>query len=258
MDLAGIQRRHMQILVICEIVLRGANVNFSKDVIDNVSFSFIDGMTLFNCPGYTIGVPPQRALLTNNTSNISDYIYDESNGRFSTSFSSSKDIVCYTSNTPREIVSKILQNLNDQPIPRETTNPPTGKKKYSKKDTLTATLLCFFLGVFGAHCFYVGKTRDGVFLVLSPVYFLASVLFQGNALSFLLSLACFVCVIKVYFVDLIMISHGAFTDSKGRKLRKSFGCMMFCYAAYAFLLITLIITLLSVNHNPELILKTPP
>lgn len=32
------------------------------------------------------------------------------------------------------------------------------KKKYS-----TAILLCFFLGSFGAHCFYLDKTVRGVF-----------------------------------------------------------------------------------------------
>ena len=32
----------------------------------------------------------------------------------------------------------------------------------SEKRILPAFLLCFFLGVFGAHRFYVGKTMSGV------------------------------------------------------------------------------------------------
>jgi TM2 domain-containing membrane protein YozV len=38
------------------------------------------------------------------------------------------------------------------------------------KNPTTAFLLCFFLGIFGLHCFYLGKTVQGVFrLVISPL-----------------------------------------------------------------------------------------
>jgi TM2 domain-containing membrane protein YozV len=38
------------------------------------------------------------------------------------------------------------------------------------KDSTTAFLLCFFLGIFGAHCFYLGRNAQGILrLVISPL-----------------------------------------------------------------------------------------
>ncbi len=61
---------------------------------------------------------------------------------------------------------------------------------------LTALLLCLFLGVLGAHRFYVGKI--------------------GTALLFLVSIGGFFFVGVIY--DCVMIVTGEFTDSEGRKL----------------------------------------
>jgi TM2 domain-containing membrane protein YozV len=64
------------------------------------------------------------------------------------------------------------------------------------KRILPAFLLCFFLGWFGAHRFYVGKVGTGILMI---------------------------CTIGGFFgvwvlVDLIMILVGAFTDKQGNKL----------------------------------------
>ncbi len=66
----------------------------------------------------------------------------------------------------------------------------------SPKSKITALLLCFFVGIFGVHRFYVGKILSGL------VY-----LFTGGILG-----------IGVLY-DLIMILTGSFTDGNGLPLK---------------------------------------
>jgi hypothetical protein len=68
--------------------------------------------------------------------------------------------------------------------------PPPNESPSSR---LVALLLCWFLGVFGIHRFYVGKT--------------------GTGLLWLFTFG--LCSIGA-IVDLIMIIVGSFTDSQGR------------------------------------------
>jgi TM2 domain-containing membrane protein YozV len=63
------------------------------------------------------------------------------------------------------------------------------------KKILPAFLLCFFLGVFGAHRFYVGKIGTGI---------LQLVTLGGLGIW--------------AFVDFIMIIIGSFTDKEGNKI----------------------------------------
>src|SRR6266481_482086 len=65
----------------------------------------------------------------------------------------------------------------------------------SDKRILPAFLLCFFLGIFGAHRFYVGKIGSGV----------AQLLTVGGLGVWAL-------------IDLIIIATGSFTDSNGNKI----------------------------------------
>ena len=65
----------------------------------------------------------------------------------------------------------------------------------SEKRILPALLLCFFLGIFGAHRFYAGKT--------------------GTALLQLFTLGG----LGIWaFIDMIMIIVGAFSDAEGSKI----------------------------------------
>ena len=65
----------------------------------------------------------------------------------------------------------------------------------TEKRILPAFLLCFFLGVFGAHRFYVGKMGTGVLQIIT---------LGGLGIWAL--------------IDFIMIIVGSFTDSEGNKL----------------------------------------
>jgi TM2 domain-containing membrane protein YozV len=66
----------------------------------------------------------------------------------------------------------------------------------SNKSRLVAAVLCFFLGVFGVHRFYVGKIGTGIIQ-----FFTAG----GFGVW--------------WIIDLIMIIMGSFTDKDGNKLK---------------------------------------
>jgi TM2 domain-containing membrane protein YozV len=70
-----------------------------------------------------------------------------------------------------------------------------GSGKMSEKRILPAFLLCFFLGVFGAHRFYVGKIGTGL---------LQLVTLGGLGIWAL--------------IDFIIIIVGSFTDKEGNKI----------------------------------------
>jgi TM2 domain-containing membrane protein YozV len=72
----------------------------------------------------------------------------------------------------------------------------------SPKSRLIALLLVIFVGMFGVHNFYVGKTRNGVIQLVLTVTVLLS----------------WVTAIWV-FVDFIMILLGTFTDAQKRAVR---------------------------------------
>jgi TM2 domain-containing membrane protein YozV len=73
-----------------------------------------------------------------------------------------------------------------------TTTSVTGQKNW-----LVALLLCFFLGMLGAHRFYVGKIGTAILQIIT---------FGGLGIWVL--------------IDLIMIIVGKFTDKQGQALAR--------------------------------------
>ena len=77
----------------------------------------------------------------------------------------------------------------------ERSHAPAAVASATDKRILPAFLLCFFLGVFGAHRFYVGKVRTGVLQFLT---------LGGFGIWWL--------------ADLILIGTGAFRDKDGNRI----------------------------------------
>ena len=65
----------------------------------------------------------------------------------------------------------------------------------SNKSKVVALVLCFFLGIFGVHRFYVGKIGTGIIQLLT-----------GGGLG------------VWWIIDFVMILLGKFTDKNGNKL----------------------------------------
>jgi TM2 domain-containing membrane protein YozV len=65
----------------------------------------------------------------------------------------------------------------------------------SPKSRLVALLLCWFLGIFGIHRFYVGKIGTAILMILT----------LGGLTIWVL-------------IDLILIAVGSFRDSEGRRV----------------------------------------
>ena len=68
----------------------------------------------------------------------------------------------------------------------------------SSKDWLVTLLLCFFVGAFGIHRFYVGKTGTGILQLIT----------------------CGGCGIWT-IIDFIVIAMGNFTDAEGKFIRNN-------------------------------------
>ncbi len=45
--------------------------------------------------------------------------------------------------------------------------PPHGDSRFSSKNGLVVLLLCFFLGAFGIHRFYIGRTLTAVLMLVT-------------------------------------------------------------------------------------------
>ena len=66
----------------------------------------------------------------------------------------------------------------------------------SEKEFVPTLMLCFFLGVFGVHRFYVGKTGTGI-----------AMLFTWGGLGIWA------------LIDFLMIATGSFTDKEGKPIK---------------------------------------
>jgi TM2 domain-containing membrane protein YozV len=81
----------------------------------------------------------------------------------------------------------------------------------SRKSTSAAFWLCFFLGHWGVHRFYVGKAGTGI------LWLFTAGLFRIGS-----------------FIDIFRIAYGSFTDFSGRKLAKSTGLQILVWLGVIF------------------------
>ena len=104
----------------------------------------------------------------------------------------------------------------------------TSDKTTSDKAIFPAFLLAFFFGAFGAHRFYVGKTRTAFYQLAAVgwcvLLIIACAMTRGHwqpALGILLGFSVFGCTVFAT-IDWILILCKAFTDGQGRRITNWF------------------------------------
>jgi TM2 domain-containing membrane protein YozV len=84
----------------------------------------------------------------------------------------------------------------------------------SPKSRLATTLLAWFLGYFGAHRFYVGKTGTAVVMLILGIVGWATIWIFGLGLLFLIPVHIWA------IIDFIFAVVGKMTDSQGLLIEK--------------------------------------
>jgi TM2 domain-containing membrane protein YozV len=95
-----------------------------------------------------------------------------------------------------------IPGVSRMPPPPAHTEQPLADDE-SDRQILPAFLLAFFLGVFGVHRFYVGKTGSGIAMLVLTLTIIGSLVSVVWAT-----------------VDWILIVTGSFTDIEGRRLKR--------------------------------------
>ena len=87
-------------------------------------------------------------------------------------------------------------------------------EEISPKSRLAVTLFAWFLGIFGAHRFYLGKTGTAVVMLILGILYFSTVWFFGIGFIFLIAVGIWA------LVDFIMAVAGAMKDKDGRPIKK--------------------------------------
>ena len=87
-------------------------------------------------------------------------------------------------------------------------------EEISPKSRLVVTLFAWFLGIFGAHRFYLGKTGTAVVMLILGILYFSTVWFFGIGFIFLIAVGIWA------LVDFIMAVAGAMKDKDGRPIKK--------------------------------------
>ncbi len=82
---------------------------------------------------------------------------------------SEKAVICPNCGVPTELYRKDAQQAPNINIVNTNTNTNVASTvlAYKHKSKWVALLLCLFLGYFGAHRFYVGKTGTGILYIFT-------------------------------------------------------------------------------------------
>ena len=86
-------------------------------------------------------------------------------------------------------------------------------EEISPKSRLATVLLTCFLGIFGVHRFYIGKTRTAIAMLILSIFYLVTVRFWG---IMVISLA----VVGLWtLIDLIFVVSGIMKDREGKRIK---------------------------------------
>ena len=124
------------------------------------------------------------------------------------------------SSDPYESKTDESKSVKNETAFTHTDDTPHYVQTESTKSRLAAALLAFFLGEFGAHRFYVGKTGSAVVqLVLGLSFFIGLICAALDGIE----LAAFFFVVGIawsfwLFIDFIIILCGSFKDKDGLPL----------------------------------------
>jgi len=83
----------------------------------------------------------------------------------------------------------------------------------SPKSRLTTTLLAWFLGTFGAHRFYLGKTGTAIVMLILGIIGYATLWLYGIGLIFLIPVGIWA------FIDFIFAVSGNMKDKEGKLIK---------------------------------------
>jgi hypothetical protein len=97
----------------------------------------------------------------------------------------------------RQTVDRMREDKQPEKIQNGGQQSPKETATVSDKKRLLTTILCAAFGIFGAHRFYVGKTKSGLLQLLT---------IGGLGIW--------------YAIDILILLFGEFTDSDGRKIKE--------------------------------------
>ena len=85
----------------------------------------------------------------------------------------------------------------------------------SPKSRLSTVLLTFFLGIFGAHRFYIGKIRTAIVMLILSILYLATARSWGMIMFIPLA-----AVVLWALIDFIFAISGIMKDKEGKLIKK--------------------------------------
>lgn len=147
--------------------------------------------------------PATRITVRHNDESFGPYSLDQVNNLLVQGRINASDLA-WVEGTPDWVALSTIDGVLAVPPP-----PPPSSGRHrdhdpnaSERQILPAFLLCFMLGVFGAHRFYVGKTGSGIAMLVLTLTVV------GTLISGIW-----------YLIDLIMIVTGNFTDEEEKVLK---------------------------------------
>ncbi len=86
-------------------------------------------------------------------------------------------------------------------------------EEVSSKSRLVTVLLTFFLGIFGAHRFYIGKMRTAIVMLILSILYLVTVRSWGIMVIPLAIVGLWA------FIDFIFAVSGIMKDKEGKRIK---------------------------------------
>ncbi len=87
-------------------------------------------------------------------------------------------------------------------------------EEVSSRSRLVTVLLTCFLGIFGTHRFYIGKTRTAIVMLILSILYLVTVRFWGMIMVIPLA------VVGLWtFIDFIFAILGIMKDKEGKVIK---------------------------------------